>query len=596
MVAPPFRVKAVYDYSSPHDDDLSFPIGQIINVTDEEDADWYYGEYLDSVGGKHEGLFPRNFVKIYEPETPPRPSRASRSKKDMEPAAVVDDAGAMPENDEAGTIIPQTNTLPSSASTVEQSGQAKVEEQSSLNPDPKSPMIASAPPPTKAASKPAPAAPPKPTDSADPEKTTGGSFRDRIAAFNKPKAPPVAPIKPSGLGISGDSGFVKKPFVALPPSKNAYVAPIREPPPQKAYRREEDPEVVAQTSNDAETEEHPNLPAPTASAEIDEDQPKPTSLKDRIALLQKQQMEQAARHAEGAQKKEKLKRPPKKQVESHEVVGDLEVNTEGEALERLDSAETLGKHSIDTAHDDVQPRVISTTRPREPNELALVSSPAGAPKDILSDGNDADQSGAGDTEEDVSTGRDDSDEKPRGQAPSISQRAAQAHPQETAVGNEEEDVEEDEDEEEEDVDPEYKRKMELRERMAKMSGGMGMAGMFGPPGGVPQTASKKQKPAPGGTSERKASGSRGSGMTDSPVSRAPPVPMIPMPGMQKFGSPEEEPNPLEVGKEAQVPPRSITQGRKPGDVPEVENVDKYRLPMPRRSMEHGAPPHVPQGI
>ena len=39
----------------------------------------------------------------------------------------------------------------------------------------------------------------------------------------------------------------------------------------------------------------------------EEEQPKPTSLKERIALLQKQQMEQASRHADAAQKKEKVK-------------------------------------------------------------------------------------------------------------------------------------------------------------------------------------------------------------------------------------------------------------------------------------------------
>ena len=71
----PYQVKALYEYASPHDDDLSFPNGQILTVTEEEDADWYYGEYLDHTGAKQEGLFPRNFVKIHEPETPPRPSR-----------------------------------------------------------------------------------------------------------------------------------------------------------------------------------------------------------------------------------------------------------------------------------------------------------------------------------------------------------------------------------------------------------------------------------------------------------------------------------------------------------------------------------------
>ena len=85
MVKPPFHVKALYEYSSPHEDDLGFPSDQVITVTEEEDADWYYGEYEDASGVKREGLFPKNFVRMYEPETPPRPSRLSRSRKDLEP-------------------------------------------------------------------------------------------------------------------------------------------------------------------------------------------------------------------------------------------------------------------------------------------------------------------------------------------------------------------------------------------------------------------------------------------------------------------------------------------------------------------------------
>jgi len=83
MTAPPFKVKAVYDYSSPHDDDLSFPSGQIITVVQEEDADWYIGEYNDESGAKQSGLFPKNFVERFEPQAPPRPIRAKKE----EPAA-----------------------------------------------------------------------------------------------------------------------------------------------------------------------------------------------------------------------------------------------------------------------------------------------------------------------------------------------------------------------------------------------------------------------------------------------------------------------------------------------------------------------------
>lgn len=83
MAAVPFKVKAVFEYSSPHDDDLSFPNGQVITVTEEEDADWYVGEYTDSSGGQHSGLFPKNFVEKYEPEIPSRPTRPTRPKSEV---------------------------------------------------------------------------------------------------------------------------------------------------------------------------------------------------------------------------------------------------------------------------------------------------------------------------------------------------------------------------------------------------------------------------------------------------------------------------------------------------------------------------------
>ena len=80
-----YKVKAVYDYSSPHEDDLDFKVGQIISVTEEEGDDWYVGEYTDDSGIKRDGLFPRNFVERYEPAPPPRPNRASRHKPMEQP-------------------------------------------------------------------------------------------------------------------------------------------------------------------------------------------------------------------------------------------------------------------------------------------------------------------------------------------------------------------------------------------------------------------------------------------------------------------------------------------------------------------------------
>ncbi|KAI9880564.1 MAG: hypothetical protein M1830_002263 [Pleopsidium flavum] len=585
MSAPPYKVKAVFDYASPHDDDLNFPNGQIITVTEEEDEDWYYGEYTDASGVKKGGIFPRNFVERYEPETPPRPSRSSRPNKEagstpgMTTSAPAEGKHGKPEQDERTNEPVPPPEVPQSTGkhteSSEPSPNAKLAATANLSRSPEPSQAVSA---TKAATKPSPQADLKTPAPAVAEKPTGGSFRDRIAAFNKPAAPPIAPPKPGGSMVPGGSSFIKKPFIAPPPSRDAYVPTAREVPPQKIYRKE-DPELMEHTSHNVQPVDRSAQPVHEVEAEGNEPQPKPTSLKDRIALLQKQQMEQAARHAEVGHKKEKPKRPPKKRVESQE---DLDTaDTEDRELQRMDSGETMGKQSIDSNHDDGQPSTRSSTRRYQSKEGTQVTSPMSVPRELLSDANDADQSGAGDTEDagDLSTGRDDSDEKPRTKAsahPSRSFRTSthEADPREEKEDTEEEEVEEDERDE---VDPEVKRRMEIRERMAKMSGGMGMAGMFGPPGSMPMPGSGGTKSQKGsGSSERKMAGSQGTQAADLPSTsiRAPPIPVMPMPGMQKVQSPEEVDRQLEVEKDDTTVPSPITQRRAADDIPDVEDLEE----------------------
>lgn len=355
------KVKALYEYSSPHEDDLQFGIGQIITVTDEEDADWYTGEYVDESGQKHEGIFPRNFVEKYEPVAPPRPTR-TRPKKEPEPAPEPQPIAA-----------PQEPVPPPSPPAVE------AEEVRPITPPPlppaAEPIPVASPPAPKAAEPALPSSPPQapaapiapqsppqaaPVKRGPPpvsEKPSGNSFKDRIAAFNKPAAPPIAPFKPSGLGgAGGSSSFIKKPFVAPPPKGNTYVPTQRNAPVAPVYRRDEDPEIKEREAENTEQAQKAGL-LPTESKEGDEDQPKPMSLKERMALLQKQQQEQAQRHAEAASKKEKPKRPAKPRMPSHEPA---EESVEEEAaapyipapLERRDTGETGGRRSLDVA----QPR------------------------------------------------------------------------------------------------------------------------------------------------------------------------------------------------------------------------------------------------
>ena len=597
MAKPPFQVRALYDYKSPHEDDLSFPNAQIITVIDEEDGDWYYGEYEDGNGKKQEGLFPRNFVKSYEPETPPRPNR-QKAKRDPEPPtapADVEEPKTLEDSQEAKYNVTHPQDV-LAAESKDQEGPEDIEPDTQLEP-------ATSPPPAQTPSEPPPTATPSTRREAKPtppiaakgppppvtEKPASGSFRDRINAFNKSSAPPPAPSKPAGLGASAGSSFIKKPFVAPPPSKNAYVPPPRQDNPHKVYRREEDPEVVAQVSRDPDEEDSAPLQTQSSKTDESEDQPKPTSLKERIALLQRQQAEQASRHAD---KKERAKRPPKKQeVEQDSPEHDDE---EGEELEPVKSTDTTSKRSIETPRD-----ARSSAKPRKSREeTSLGSSLPIPPKEVFSDGNDADQSGAADTgeEEDQSTGRDDSDDKPRRQSSIVPQQSPLPSSREdtkTAAEVGDEDAEEEEEEEEEDeVDPEVRRRMEIRERMAKMSGGMGMAGMFGPPGGMSQPRGPIKQGT--GSSERKMSGSSKSDPVPE-ASSVPPVPIMAMPGLAKVRSPETampDQGDLQVEKESSKQPSSTLQGKQPEDMPDVEDLTEKPATI-RKSTDRAAPPPPP---
>jgi myosin tail region-interacting protein MTI1 len=492
MPSPPFKFKAIYDYQSQEPDDLTFPTGQIITVTEDADEDWYTGEYVGVSGDKLEGIFPRNFVEIYEPAVPTRPARAQKRAPAPEPANVQESVPVAEER--------EVEEQPKPA--VPDPEPEKPTPQPSLEESRSSPATESAPvqaPPSEAP-RPKPAAaksPPPPVA----EKPTSSSFKDRIAAFNKPAAAPITPFKPSG----GGTGFIKKPFVAPPPSKNSYVPPPREPPPQKVYRREEDPSVNEEQERDAP-------PPPTNQNEAEEDdQPKPTSLKERIALLQKQQLE-------AAQKKEKPKKPPKKRVE--QPVEETEAPpTEAPALERKSTQETVGRPSTDLADESehARPQVMR----QESSHSAQMPPPPS--RELVSDTNDADDSGAADTEDAQETSTE--EERPRSKgvaAPGAIETRQPAQAPAKPSGAESEESEEDA--EDEDEDPEVRRKRELRERMAKMSGGMGMMGMFGPPGGMPAPAARKPRASQEHSREAEQH-------QEEEAARAPPVPIMALPGM-----------------------------------------------------------------
>ena len=579
-----FKVKAIFDYASGHEDDLPFSVGQIITVTDEEDADWYGGEYIDDAGTKQEGIFPRNFVEKYEPTAPPRPSR-TRPKKDSDPVSSPVAVAASPVMPSQSPILPapepeaapESPRAPSPTQTTSAAQAAPAPAPEPPAPKPAPPAQSPAPPqpvsrpaeaaPAASAPSPKPAAAPFKPSAPPPVSEKPSAFRDRIAAFNKQAAPPIAPFKPSGLG-AGSSSFIKKPFVAPPPSRNAFVPPPQQAPTAKIYRRDEDPEIKEQEATAVENAGKAGL-IPTSNEGGEEEAPKPLSLKERMALLQKQQMETASRHADALAKKEKPKRPPKKRLDSQELTeeGESAVAT---PLERKDSEDASVRRSTDEAHP-----------PRVPHPPRRKSSRGLEPRD----GNEADLSGAGDTtegQEDL-TEKEDGDERPRHAPPAVKQ-------EEVEEGDDDEEEEEDDD-----IDPEVRRKEELRARMAKMSGGMGLPGMPGIPlfGGPPPALPKKKKSTPTPTAPKR---SEDGDEPLSPTSRAPPVPtMMALPGLSR---PSHDPEHIESDRDEEEEEASVRtphQETAPScrweSPPRWSLVDKVVVP----SREPGAPPPVPSG-
>lgn len=53
------QVIAIYDYAAANSDEMSFSKGQLINVLDKNDPDWWKGELNGATG-----LFPTNYVKM----------------------------------------------------------------------------------------------------------------------------------------------------------------------------------------------------------------------------------------------------------------------------------------------------------------------------------------------------------------------------------------------------------------------------------------------------------------------------------------------------------------------------------------------------
>ncbi|KZZ94000.1 SH3 domain protein [Ascosphaera apis ARSEF 7405] len=707
MSVHPFTVKAIFDYASDHEDDLVFSIGQIITVTEEEDEDWYYGEYTDDKGTRKEGLFPKNFVEKYEPPRPAaRPMRHRREQESVSLQSPVQSAAHVPQPQPQAQVHvekeqqQQQQQHPTSFQELIGAGSPREERETggsfdsragsrpqTAAPTPASPpqqpvpaTAASPPPPAPAPAQPSAAAAaaaaepspapqqpqqqqqqqqqpkPNPSPSHDtssttsdqhpapapapsnkpppPSKPSNSAFKDRIAAFNKSAAAPVTPL---GIGApqSASNSFIKKSFVAPPPSKNSYVPPVMQTqqPPQLVYARDEirSPDASSasrreprwpqqQSQGEEEESDRPRdhdrdrtMSPPAAAAgvsageernrddrrsddEEEEQQPR-TTLKERIALLQKQQLEQAARRSsEAAHKKEKPKKPAKKHVEATQRqsedggagagVGGVQESVE-RRKESVGAEQTgdEGQRSFEEGRDGgaVGAGIVSENEDERDEQHQQRKQSA-----VSSIAHDAQPEHHGQITHDPAAAEHDDNTK----------HTDQTNDDDEEEEEEGEDESEDE-EEEEDIDPEIKRRMAIRDRMAKMSGAMGMMGMFGgPPGGMPgmlmnplappmptaTTTTKKKKekdtqqqPASEDKSEHDDEGAT------SPVGHAPPVPM---PGL--FAPKKEEVK--------QPQPQPQPQGQEQGQLEDEGSESEVEQTEPTSEDENGnnvAPPPPP---
>ncbi|ODQ51474.1 hypothetical protein SAICODRAFT_20499 [Saitoella complicata NRRL Y-17804] len=459
--SPPFSVRALHAYTSDHDDDLTFDAGDVITVTSIEDEEWYFGK----VGGR-EGMFPKNFVGEVEEE-----AQEEEEEEVAEPIREEVHDPEPEEEDEEEEEVVAAPVKPAGPKAADIAAQEELIRAASPPPPVSEPTPVAAPPPVAAATKPAPlptittnlpstpkSNPPSATsDKPSPSTGGGSSFRDRIAAFNKSADAPIAP-KP----MQKPSSFVKKPFVPPPPSAAAYTSTPAVPKPEQLRKHEvvhpppPAPVVEREAAHDASS----SLSRTSSMEAKEEDAPKAGSLRDRIAALQQSRLNPMG-GPPPPKPKPAAKPTPRESVDSERKGSMEEVPRRMSSESRKSTLGTPGKERPSFTGEREESAI--SEEPEEVGEEVMVPGTAAPVEKVESHTSHPDL-----------------------EAPAHSP----AHAEEETVQHEEEEAEEQE-EIEEDVDPEVARRIALRERMAKMSGGMGMMGMaLGMPPPPPAVKSK----------------------------------------------------------------------------------------------------------
>jgi hypothetical protein len=285
----PYFAKALYEFKSDYEDDLSFSAGQLIKVTAVEDDEWLTGEYSDAAGALKSGMFPKNFVSELvsegkdEAEQPGKAADGEDNKKGVNNGQGVSQVPSQSEYVEkdlpADTVKSSRTGGSIETATSVKSGVSQEEPITS------------------------------PIHKEGKRSSFSHAFSSKVSTFDS-GAPIPTPLSSNPFAKEGHKSDVR-PYQGhssyIPPSINKTTTPSKTnnshssyvPPPLGKSKHQQDAEAnianpppVADKTNDhfAEEEEGPKL-----------------SLKERIALLQKQQAEEAERKAAAAAKKKQQK-------------------------------------------------------------------------------------------------------------------------------------------------------------------------------------------------------------------------------------------------------------------------------------------------
>ncbi len=566
----PFQVKALYDYVSDHPDDLPFSANQIITVKVVEDEEWYTGSYTNSLGVQNEGMFPKNFVEILPPspvpQIPQRPTRQDSSTASSDtPSTQVPKSPKYTAPAPAISEISQSKPIGSGLNSVlaahkddsDSEGSAWAEDEvespvqpAHIVPSPPAPVPSIPKPisPKQEAPKIVSAKPPAPIPSIPPQQEQKSPSPPPLipqTSLSTPqheakKGPKPVPKKKNAFldriaafNKAGDApvpkiapkpqSFVRKPFIAAAPSSYVPQAP-------------HDISHINKRNFELPRSMSPPPPPVALTSEADQaDEGPKLSLKERIALLQKQQQEEADKAA-AAIKRKKEKAEKRRQLEEAKAAQQAQ---EAEAQEESDSEGEKSEHES-TEHPEPPVTSESASNTRQSVESARSTESIQSP-DVVK-------------------------------------------PAEQSTDNEEEE-EEEESSTEEEVDAEEARKLALRDRMAKISGGIGgmpmglmMPGMSF---GMPSTKEHKKKShkKPKDTSDKVASQPIGLPMMPSPfaipgmAAGAPPIPTAD----EDDSDEDEDLKQPEKAETEQSPAVIETSHEKPNDS-DVEVIGEYVVP------------------